>query len=74
MINFSKAVLEWLEAVELEKVFEAIKSENPEATIHLGNLRDAEKAYREKRIDFGELSREKARLRNAALKIMGPKQ
>lgn len=71
MINFSKAVLEWLEAVELEKVFEAIKSENPEATIHLGNLRDAEMAYRENRIGFEELSQKKARLRSAALKILG---
>lgn len=64
------ALLEWIEAGELEKVFEAIKSENPEATIHLGNLREAEKAYRENRIGFEELSGKKARLRDAALKLL----
>lgn len=63
-------LLEWLEEGELEKVFDAIKSENPEAALHLGNLRDAEKAYRDGRIGFEELSRIKARLRDAALKIV----
>ncbi len=40
-----KLLLEWIEEGELQQAFEAMKSEYPEASIHLGNLNDAEKAY-----------------------------
>lgn len=69
-----KLLLEWIEDEKLQQAFEAMKSEYPEASIHLGNLNDAEKAYREQRINFDDLTRKKAVLRDAALSLLIPKR
>lgn len=67
-------IVEWLELGELQKALEALRSEFPEVSIQLSNLKDAEKAYSQKRIEFEELSGIKARLKFAVLELLGSKQ
>jgi len=68
------SILEWIELGELQKALEAMKIEYPEVSIHLGNLKDAEKAYGQARIDFKEFEQKKAILKYAALEMLGLKQ
>ncbi|MBK9335943.1 MAG: hypothetical protein IPM98_04915 [Lewinellaceae bacterium] len=69
-----KLLLEWIEEGELQQAFEAMKSEYPKASIHLGNLNDAEKAYQQGRIKFEDLAQKRALLRDAALIPLMPKR
>ncbi|MBX2890939.1 MAG: leucine-rich repeat domain-containing protein [Saprospiraceae bacterium] len=64
-------LLGWIEDGDLLKAFEAMKSAYPDASNHISSLRDIEKAYREERISFEELRKGKARLRHAALSLLG---
>jgi len=67
-------IAEWIELGELQKALEAMKSEFPEVTIHLSNLKDAEKAYGQSRIDFEELGKRKALVKFAVLEILERKK
>ncbi|MFN0035503.1 MAG: COR domain-containing protein [Saprospiraceae bacterium] len=65
------AIVELIEQGELEKALEALKSEYPEVSIHLSNLKDAEKAHQQGRLGFEKLAETKGLLKFAALEMLG---
>jgi internalin A len=69
--NISRSTIEGLiELDDLKEALEAMKSEYPDAVLHLSELNSNEKAYREGRIDLAELGKVKARLRLAVMDVL----
>ena len=66
-------IVEWIELGELQKALEAMKSEYPDVSILIGNLKEAEKANQQGRLSFVKLAETKALLKFAALEMLKSK-
>lgn len=65
-----KTIQDWIENDKLKLAFEAMKNEYPDASTLLGNLREVEREHRNGKISFDEYGRQKAGLRDGALKLL----